>query len=79
MCLLLIDCLEHVGSRNLPQVGTGRLPCPACPHSHISLLYPISSLLVRPGKVRSGAVTRLVVAGDARLVRFEIGGLGKSQ
>jgi len=37
MCLLLIDCLEHVGSRNLPQGGTGRLPCPACCHRHISL------------------------------------------
>ena len=55
MCLLLIDCLEHVGLHDLPQDGTGRLPSPACRHRYISLLYPISSLLVRPGKVRSGA------------------------
>src|ERR1700693_694211 len=32
MCPLLIDCLEHVGFRNLLQGGTGRLPCPAYRH-----------------------------------------------
>jgi hypothetical protein len=32
MCPLLIDCLEHVGFRNLLQGGAGRLPCPADRH-----------------------------------------------
>jgi len=39
MCHLLIDCLEHVGFRNLLQGGTGRLPCPAYRHRAISLLF----------------------------------------
>ncbi|MGA7866188.1 MAG: hypothetical protein WCA23_19725 [Stellaceae bacterium] len=32
ICLLLIDCLEHVGFRNLLQGGAGRLPCLAYRH-----------------------------------------------
>src|SRR4029077_8000109 len=51
----LIDCLEHVGFRNLLQGGAGRLPCPAYRHRAICLTYPTSALLVRDRKVRSGA------------------------
>jgi hypothetical protein len=47
----LIDCLEHVGFRNLLQGGAGRLPCPAYRHRAICLTYPTSALLVRDRKV----------------------------
>ena len=56
MCLLVIDCLEHVGFRNLLQGGVGRLPYPVYRYRAICLIYPISALLVRCRKVRSGAM-----------------------